>query len=74
MGKLIEKFLGCLPVLRREYKKDLENIILILKGIRQADIQHTQMESNLLKAVTNMQTEKKSKSKKNKDEDDVAFG
>lgn len=75
MRKLIKKLSGYLPIFRKDYKKDLQCIIEILKGIRQADIQHTQMESNLLKAVTNLQRERESGNKKSKDKkDDVAFG
>lgn len=69
-NRIIEALLGLLPVSRRAYKKDLRNILVILQGIKQAEIQHSQVESNLLRTVSGMQTPK---SQSSKDDNDVAF-
>lgn len=70
-NRIIEAITGFLPVTRRAYKEDLKNLLIIIKGIKQAEVQHTQMEANLSKAVGNMQMAKSQSTRK---DDDIAFG
>lgn len=71
MKKLIEKLKGYLPVTRKLYKKDHDAIMLVLDGLKQTDVYHTQMENNLLENMKRLQVP--TPTKKQNGKSDPAF-
>lgn len=69
MKKLIKKIKGYLPVTRKQYKKDLERVITTIGGLEQSDAQHSQMEMNLIRNMSEIENKRNTKStdKKGKD-------
>jgi len=73
MNKIIDKLLGYLPVSRKTYQRDMENLMIVIKGLQQTEIQHAQIEMNLLQNINALQA-KKGKNNNEKSKDDIAFG
>jgi len=67
MKKLIEKLKGYLPISRKAYMEDLTNIVTVIQGLKQAEAQHSQIESNLIQHLNALQNKTMPTDKKKKD-------
>lgn len=77
---MIKKLIELLPVSRRKYTKTIEDIMLVLNGLVEAEANHSQIETNLVQQLQAVlpQFPRKGKaeaqeSKKTKNGSDPAF-
>jgi len=73
---IFKRLSGYLPITRKAYYKDLRETLTAMEGLIQEDAHHSQIEQNLISAVSSIEkrlSDKAKKNNKNNSKKDIAY-